>query len=236
MDGFTYNNLFQTKGIEYIVIIAFLLLIIPFWKLLNRPLEVPARIKNAFKTLSASILRVPQGIFFSNNHTWAHMQKSGDARIGLDDLLLHLTGEVKVTMLKDPGNKVIKGDVVFEIDHEGKKLSIVSPVSGKITAMNQILEDDLSILNRDPYGEGWLYSIKPSEWIAETGGFHFAAEASTWLRTELDRFKDFMSASVNRYSPETQTVFMQDGGELIDNPLSAMPAEVWKDFQEEFLK
>lgn len=236
MDGFTYYNLFQTKGIEYLIIIAFLLLIIPFWKLLNKPLEVPVRIRNAFKTLSASILRVPQGIFFSNNHTWAHMQRSGDARIGLDDLLLHLTGAVKVAMLKNQGNTVIKGDVVSEIDHDGKKLTIVSPVSGKITAVNYILQDDPSLLNSDPYGKGWLYSIKPTEWVAEAGGFHFAAEASTWLRTELDRFKDFMAASVSRYSPETQVAYMQDGGELIDNPLSAMPDEVWKDFQEEFLK
>ncbi len=236
MDGFTYYNLFQTKGIEYLIIIAFLLLIIPFWKLLNKPFEVPVRIRDAFKTLSASILRVPQGIFFSNNHTWAHMQRSGDARIGLDDLLLHLTGAVKVAMLKNPGNAVIKGDVVSEIDHDGKKLTIVSPVSGKITAVNHVLQDDPSLLNSDPYGKGWLYSIKPTEWVAEAGGFHFAAEASTWLRTELDRFKDFMAASVSRYTPETQAAYMQDGGELIDNPLSAMPDEVWKDFQEEFLK
>ena len=236
MDGFTYYNLFQTKGIEYIIIIAFLLLIIPFWRLLNKPLKVPARVRNAFKTLSASVLRVPQGIFFSNNHTWAHMQKSGDARIGLDDLLLHLTGGVRVVMLKNPGNTVIKGDVVSEIDHEGKKLIIISPVSGKITAVNNILEDDPSVLNSDPYGKGWLYSIKPTEWLAEAGGFHFAAEASTWLRTELERFRDFMAASVSRNTPEMNAVYLQDGGELIDNPLSAMPDEVWKDFQEEFLK
>jgi glycine cleavage system H protein len=139
-------------------------------------------------------------------------------------------------MLKNPGNTVIKGDVVSEIDHDGKKLTIVSPVSGKITAVNHILEDDPSVLNSDPYGKGWLYSIKPTEWVAEAGGFHFAAEASTWLRAELDRFKDFMATSVSRYTPETQAVYMQDGGELIDNPLSAMPNEVWKDFQEEFLK
>ncbi|MGB8359404.1 MAG: glycine cleavage system protein H [Bacteroidales bacterium] len=236
MDGFTYYNLFQTKGIEYIIIIAFLLLIIPFWRLLNKPLKVPARVRNAFKTLSASVLRVPQGIFFSNNHTWAHMQKSGDARIGLDDLLLHLTGGVRVVMLKNPGNTVTKGDVVSEIDHEGKKLIIISPVSGKITAVNNILEDDPSVLNSDPYGKGWLYCIKPTEWLEEAGGFHFAAEASTWLRTELERFRDFMAASVSRNTPEMNAVYLQDGGELIDNPLSAMPDEVWKDFQEEFLK
>jgi glycine cleavage system H protein len=236
MDGFTYYNLFATKGIEYIIIIAFLLLIIPFWKLLNRPLAVPKKLRSAFSTLSASILRVPQGILFSNNHTWAHMLKSGDARVGLDDLLLHLTGPVKLTMLKNPGTTVSKGEVISEIDHEGKRLIITSPVSGEIIAVNQAVEDNPSVLNSDPYGKGWIYSIRPSEWIAEASGFHFAAEANTWFRKELDRFKDFVAVSVNRYTPATQAVYLQDGGELLDNPLAAMPREIWNDFQEEFLK
>jgi len=236
MDGSTYYNLFATKGIEYIIIIAFLLLIIPFWMLLNKPLAVPKKLRNAFTTLSASILRIPQGILFSNNHTWAHMQKSGDARVGLDDLLLHLTGPVKLTMLKTPGSKVSKGEVISEIDHEGKKLTIASPVSGEITAVNQTVEDDPSILNSDPYGKGWIYSIRPTEWIAEASGFHFATEASAWFRKELDRFRDFVAHSVNRHTPEVQPVYLQDGGELLDNPLASMPEEVWNDFQEEFLK
>jgi len=235
MDGFTYDNLFATKGIEYIIIIAFLLLIIPFWVLLNKPLAVNKKLRSALSTLSASILRIPQGIFFSNNHTWAHMQKSGDARIGLDDLLLHLTGPVKLTMIRGAGATVSKGEVVSEICHDGRRLIIASPVSGEIVAVNHIAENDPSILNSDPYGKGWIYSIRPSAWIAETGSFHLASEANTWFKKELERFRDFVARSASRYTPEVQPV-LQDGGELLDNPLAAMPAEVWDDFQEEFLK
>jgi len=235
MDGFTYDNLFATKGIEYIIIIAFLLLIIPFWMLLNKPLAVNKKLRNAFSTLSASILQIPQGIFFNNNHTWAHMQKSGDARVGLDDLLLHITGPVKLTMIRGVGATVSKGEPVSVIGHEGRRLIIASPVSGEIVAVNPIPDKDPSILNSDPYGKGWIYSIRPSSWISETGNLHLASEASTWLRKELERFRDFVARSASRYTPEVQPV-LQDGGELLDNPLAAMPAEVWNDFQEEFLK
>jgi len=236
MDGFTYDNLFATKGIEYIIIIAFLLLIIPFWMLLNKPLKDPKKLRNAFSSLSASILRIPQGIFFSSNHTWAHMQQSGYARVGLDDLLLHLTGPVKLTMIREEGAIVSKGEPVSEISHEGRKLKITSPVSGEVLAVNHIVENDPSILSSDPYGKGWIYSIRPSEWVAETSNFHFASEASAWFRQELDRFRDFVAHSVNRHTPEVQPVYLQDGGELVDNPLAAMPEEVWNDFQKEFLK
>jgi len=51
----------------------------------------------------------------------------------------------------------------------------------------------------------------------------------------VDRLKEFLSSSVNKYSPETSMAILQDGGELCDQPLSELPAEVWQDFQKSFL-
>lgn len=234
MDGFTYYNLFETKGIEYIIIIAFLMLIIPFWIMINRPLRLTGKIRKAFSVLTASILRVPQGIFFSDKHTWTHLEKSGNARVGIDDLLLHLTGGVNVSLVKETGTMVSKGEVISVIDHEGKKLNIVSPISGLISGVNQNLNAEL--LNEDPYGRGWLLCIKPTDWKSETSSYHIASEATGWLGRELDRFRDFLAASAGKYTHGTPAVYMQDGGELVDYPLSSMPAEVWSDFEKEFLK
>ncbi|MCU0378481.1 MAG: hypothetical protein MUC78_09505 [Bacteroidales bacterium] len=234
MDGFTYYNLFETKGIEYIIIIAFLLLIIPFWSLINKPLRLTDKIRRSFSTLTASILRVPQGVFFSDKHTWTHLEKSGNARVGIDDLLLHLTGSVNVTLVKEPGAIVSKGEVISVIDHEGKKLNIVSPISGEISGVNRNLNNEL--LHEDPYGRGWLVSIKPTDWKSEISSYHIASDATGWLGSELDRFKDFLAVSAGKYTNESAAVYMQDGGELVDYPLSSMPAEVWCNFEREFLK
>lgn len=236
MDGFSYVNIFDTKGIEYIIIIAFLLLIIPFWKLLNRPLKAQVRKTSEVMPLSSSVLNAPQGIFFSNNHTWAHMLKSGDARIGIDSLLINLTGEVELKMLRDPGSVVRKGEEISELVRDGKRLAIVSPVSGIITSLNHALHDDPSMLHEDPYGQGWVCSIKPADWMGEVTGFHFAAGANVWLKKELERIRDFMAVTANRLNPGTHPVYMQDGGELAGYPLASMPEEVWNAFQDEFLK
>lgn len=236
MDGFSYVNIFDTKGIEYIIIIAFLLLIIPFWSLLNRPLKIRSGIRNAFSSISASLMNVPQGVFFSNNHTWAHMLRSGNARIGVDNLLINLTGDVSVKMVRNPGSTVRKGDVISEIEREGKKLAITAPVSGEITGINQALLSDPSMLQEDPYGKGWICSIKPTDWLTDINGFHIAEGANTWLRKELDRIRDFLAVTANKYNPESQAVYMQDGGELAEYPLASMPKEAWDDFQAEFLK
>ncbi len=235
MDGFSYNNIFETKGIEYLIIIAFLILIIPFWMVINKQSGTKAQIKRALGILTAGILRIPQGLFYSRNHTWAHLQKSGNALVGLDDFLLHITGEVRFKNLKVPGNTVQKGEILAEVIQNGKTLKIGSPLSGEIVSNNSLLSENPGILNEDPYGDGWVYTIKPSNWIKETSSCLLADEAVAWSKNELLRFRDFMAESMKKYSPETSMIILQDGGELCDRPLSELPDEVWQDFQKSFL-
>lgn len=235
MDGFSYNNIFETKGIEYLIIIAFLVMIIPFWIIINRQNGISRQIKKAIGVLSASILRIPLGLFYSSNHTWTHLEKSGIANVGLDDFLVHITGEVKFSNLKNPGNFINKGELLADIDQNGKLLQIYSPLSGRIMNTNTLLYKSPGVINEDPYGKGWIYKIKPSEWIAETDSYYLAEEAIAWSKKELERFKDFMAVSMKKYSPETSMVILQDGGELCDRPLSELPDEVWQDFQKSFL-
>jgi glycine cleavage system H protein len=235
MDGFSYNNIFETKGIEYLIIIAFLLMIIPFWIMITREDSVKSRIRSALGILSEGILKVPLGILFSKNHTWAHLEKSGVAEVGIDDFLLHITGEVKFNNLKEPGSYINKGDLLADIDHNGKILQVYSPISGRIKDTNRLLAETPGAINDDPFEKGWIYKINPSGWIEETDTYYMANEALTWTRMELQRFKDFIAGSVNNYNPEVSMVLMQDGGELSDMPLSGLPGEIWQDFQKSFL-
>jgi len=235
MDGFSYNNIFETKGIEYLIIIAFLVMIIPFWIIINRKAGVTNQIKRAIGALTAGILRIPQGLFYCKNHTWTHLEKSGTAKVGMDDFLLHIIGEVKFSDLKDPGDFIKKGDFLAELNQRGKLLKIYSPVSGKIIETNTMLAENPGLLNEDPYGKGWIYKIKPSAWVADTNSYYLAEEAITWSKKELERFKEFLAVSMEKYSPGISFVILQDGGELCDQPLSDLPAEIWLDFQKSFI-
>jgi glycine cleavage system H protein len=235
MDGFTYTNIFDTKGIEYIVIIAFLLLLIPFWLALNKPVQLKEKFRKALGILSAAVLRIPQGIFYSKNHTWTYLEKSGTAKVGVDDLLVHITGEVNIRQLKNPGDSISKGDLLAEMDQNGKTLNVLSPISGMVLDSNSELNVKRELLNEDPYGKGWLYDIKPTNWKAEIPSCYMADEATDWLNKELIRYKDFLAMNMKKYSPDPSMIILQDGGELSENSLSGMPDELWKDFQNEFL-
>ena len=235
MEGFSYTNIFDTKGIEYLAIIAFLLLLIPFWLVLNKRIKIKEQFQKVIGVLSSGILKIPQGIFYSKNHTWAFLEKSGVASVGLDDLLLHITGDVSVRNVKTPGEKIQKGDLLAEIDQEGKKLSVFSPISGEILAANPVLKTNDKILQHDPYEKGWICNIKPSNWVEEIPSCYLAEDATDWLKNELNRYKDFLSVNATKYSPDVSMVVLQDGGELSDNSLAGFPNGMWQDFQKEFL-
>ncbi|MCK5134580.1 MAG: glycine cleavage system protein H [Bacteroidales bacterium] len=233
MNQFMYSDIFDTKGIEYLIVIGFLLLIVPFWIMLNRPLNLKAKVSKAVGILSEQILRIPQGLFYSKSHTWTFLEKSGLAAVGMDDLLLHLTGGVELQYLKNDNEMVKRGDAIVRITQDGKELVIASPISGEIQHVNTLLKQNPGAISEDPY-KSWLYKIKPEKWSEETSRYYLAGEATEWLKKELTRFKDFMVETLNQ-SPGQPVVVLQEGGELIDNPLAEMNKEVWNDFQVKFL-
>lgn len=231
MEQFVYSDIFETKGIEYIIVIFFLLLIIPVWRMLNKPLKETAGAGAALKALTLQALRIPQGLLFNKNHTWSFLEKSGVASVGMDDLLLHLTGGVELQYLKEQEEKVKRGEAIARITQEGKELVITSPISGEIQKVHASLEDDSASINKDPY-KSWLYRIKPENWQEETNSALMADHASDWAREELDRFKDYMAETMNETAGEP---VLQAGGELMANPLKEMDRDAWKGFQEKFL-
>lgn len=236
MDGFTYKDIFDTKGIEYIIIISFLLLIIVFWNVINRPIKVKESINTAIGFLNDKILRIPKGIFYNKNHTWTYLQPEGFAKTGIDDLLVHLTGPVRVKQVLNTGDKIKKGDKIAEIYQEDKVIDITSTLSGEVAYVNERLANDPMILSKDPYNKGWFIKIKPDNWVEETSEYILADSAPQWFYNEIQRFKDFIAGTGRKNSADPASIVLQEGGELMDHPLAGMSSEIWKDFQKSFLE
>lgn len=233
MEGFSYTDIFETKGIEYLIIIGFLFLVIPFWYFLTRPKAHEAVAKKAAGVLSASSLEIPMGIFFSRNHTWAYLESTGMAKAGLDDFLIRVAGPVRVDFLGKEGDTVKKGQPVAELVHGSKKLKVLSPLSGTIGQVNPRLNETLA--DGDLIGGSWIYRIKPSDWKGETSQFYLAGEAADWFRREIERFKGLISEFRSEYIPGNPFPVMQDGGELKDVGLTDLPEQAWRTFEKSFL-
>jgi glycine cleavage system H protein len=234
MDPFSYHNLFETKGIEYLVIILFLGLLIPFAIMMNRKVKIGQKLTELGERLSAAVFSIPQGIFHAPNHTWTHLERAGLAEIGLDSFFASLIQLRFLRINVRPGESLRKGEVMATIEHEGKELRISSPVSGYIMEVNT-LQNSTGTEPADPYGKGWLLKVKPTSWKEDTYSYIFAESASGWLSHERQRFRDFLAQRPVNQLPGSLQPILQDGGEIRENSLADLSPTTWCDFQQEFL-
>jgi len=130
---------------------------------------------------------------------------------------------------------VIKGEPIFTLIQEGKKITINAPVSGTIKSYNQQLINNVSLLNSSPYNEGWVYLIEPQNWNREMEFLRIAEKYSEWIKSEYNRFKDFVAQSIAENQVNPAYTVLQDGGDVIEKALCCMGPEVWEDFQTNFI-
>ncbi|MBL6962927.1 MAG: hypothetical protein ISR55_03830 [Bacteroidetes bacterium] len=180
-------------------------------------------------------LTIPKGLLYDKTHTWVYMEKDGKVKIGIDDFLQHVTGAITRVKMKNTGDKVKKGEHILSIIQNGKQLNIYAPISGVIKAQNDLLLKNSSIINEDPYSDGWVYRIEPTNWIREMQFLIMAEKYKVWLSKEFSRLRDFLTETLNPDSRDYALVVLQDGGELKDSILEKMGPEIWEDFQTFFI-
>lgn len=177
----------------------------------------------------------PRGLFFDKTHTWAFMDKDGAVRIGIDDFLQHVTGPLTRIQMKNPGEKIRKGEVLMSVAQKGKQLNLYSPVSGTILESNLELESNPSLVNASPYQDGWVYRVEPANWIREIPLMNMAEKYTRWLGDEIVRLKDVLAGSLSLHDIEYVKIVFQDGGLLKNHLLEEFGPQVWEDFQTKFL-
>ncbi len=185
--------------------------------------------------LTEESILAPAGLMYDKTHTWAFMEKDGSIRVGLDDFIQHITGQITRVVMKNEGDTVRKGEKLLSIIRDGKQLDIYSPVSGTIKQSNQLLLSKSSLLNEAPHAEGWVYMVEPRNWFRESQFMLMGEKYKDWLSDEFTRLKDFIAASVYRNAGVYQHVVLQDGGEITDQVLANLGPEIWEDFQTNFI-
>lgn len=181
------------------------------------------------------ITQAPGGYFMDRSHTWCFMERNGEVRIGIDYFLKHVAGEITRVQLKNPGDKIKKGEPVMSLIQHGKTMEILSPVSGVIIAVNEGLQRRGSAVNSDPYAEGWVYLVEPVDWMKEIVSFRQGKAYGQWIEAEVRRLKDFIAVHLRTLTPAVAEPVFQEGGALSPGLLEQFGPEAWEEFQSGFL-
>jgi glycine cleavage system H protein len=107
---------------------------------------------------------IPEDLQYTAEHEWVGAADGGTAlRVGITDFAQDALGDIVYVQLPDPGAEVKAGEAFGEIESTKSVSEVYAPISGTVTARNEQLADSPELVNREPYGAGWLVEIEPSE-------------------------------------------------------------------------
>lgn len=101
----------------------------------------------------------PDDLFYSREHTWVRIE-GNLATIGITDYAQEKLGEIYDVELPEPDAQVIQDEPFGIIESSKNVAEIISPVSGVVISVNDDINDDIGVINNDPYGTGWLIIVE----------------------------------------------------------------------------
>jgi glycine cleavage system H protein len=112
------------------------------------------------KEISEMIL--VDGLQYAKEHEW--VKKEGDTvKIGITDYAQDQLGEIVFVELPEVDSEFDKGDEFGTVESTKAVSELFMPISGKIVAINEALEDESELVNKDTYGGGWMIEVAPSD-------------------------------------------------------------------------
>jgi len=126
-------------------------------------------------TVDKFVFRVKLGCWYSPSGAWVQPE-DGVGRVGLGDFLQQRSGDVAFVDVQPVGTVLTAGDEFASIETMKADLSLESPVSGTITAVNGRLVGSPELVNQDPYGEGWLALVELRNWEGDRQALLDAAQ------------------------------------------------------------
>lgn len=127
---------------------------------------------------------MPDDLYYHPEDTWVRME-DGNVRVGMTDFYQKMAGETTYVDLPFEGDEIAQGDTCGKIQSAKWVGKFVSPITGEIVEVNQKLEDDCSLINKDSYGEGWIMAVKPSNLKEELETLVHGTGVESWLKQKI---------------------------------------------------
>jgi glycine cleavage system H protein len=110
-----------------------------------------------------SQLDYPQDLRYTAEHEWVRTGEDGVVRVGITSFAQDALGDVVYVSLPAVGDTVAPGDACGEVESTKSVSDLYAPLAGEVTAVNEALDATPELVNSDPYGEGWMYELRPAD-------------------------------------------------------------------------
>lgn len=221
------GDLYATKGIEYLVVIAYLVLMAGlvwgFGRLRSaggrgsKPRGKAVRVQPWFS--------LADGYRFHQGHSWVAMKDGDVVTVGVDDFAAKALGEPDALELPAAGSTLSQGSPGWTVRVGERVLPMLSPVEGEVVAVNPAVLEAPRLLADEPYGAGWLLKVRVDHRPWPRNLFS-GALASAWMQYTVERLRQLQAGRLG--------VVMPDGGTPVRGFAQALGEEEWDALAREF--
>jgi glycine cleavage system H lipoate-binding protein len=215
---YSYIDIFATKGIEYLLVIGFLALIPIFWRILTAPSR-----EREEEVYLGEWFRISPELYYHKGHTWA-LPEGDFIKIGMDDFAQKLIGKPKAFHLPKVGTSIYQGEPGWEVEIDGKRAEMLSPVSGEVIEINENLLRSPQIINEDPYS-AWILKVRPKK--SSLKNLLKGSLVDVWMDETIEKLRERVGENIGRV--------YQDGGIVVSGIARAIEPKNWDRIIREFL-
>ena len=106
---------------------------------------------------------LPAELKYTASHEWARTEADGTVTVGITDHAQELLGDLVFVETPTVGRRVRAEEACCVVESVKAASDVYAPVAGEVVAVNAALADSPELVNSDPYGEGWLFRIRPDD-------------------------------------------------------------------------
>jgi glycine cleavage system H protein len=116
----------------------------------------------------------PEGLLYSKEHEWLKVEGE-TGTVGITDYAQNSLGDIVYVELPRVGATVVQHGSIGVVESVKAVSDLFTPIGGEVTEVNSAIEADPAVVNRDAFGEGWLYKVKLTD-PSETASLLHAAD------------------------------------------------------------
>jgi glycine cleavage system H protein len=105
----------------------------------------------------------PDDLRYTAEHEWVQTREDGVVRIGITAYAQDALGDVVFVTLPEEGTPVAPGQACGEVESTKSVSDVFAPITGTVTARNPALDANPELVNSSPYGEGWMFEVRPDD-------------------------------------------------------------------------
>ncbi len=128
---------------------------------------------------------VREGFYYHKEHFWAKIE-DGLVRFGATDYGQKALKEIVFVELLEVGDEVKQNDAYGTLESVKAVVDLIAPVSGTVKEVNEALMDNPDAINKDPYGNGWLITVTPSDADGELENIMDFDAAVDWCKALVE--------------------------------------------------